>query len=104
MNLIDLFDLKERIATATPDSTITIGKDVDCGLFAPFVGGGSCLEIACDENIVIPVSCIYDLYIEGLKPHGYDIDEVYGLIRTCWHGTILSEQFSVDDKEISVAN
>ena len=63
---------------------IVIEKDVMCGLFNPWVGGGSILEIELPENLTIPADMIWSVWIEGSKKHGYDVDEVYGLVSSCW--------------------
>ena len=66
------------------DGEIVIEKDVMCGLFNPWVGGGSILEIELPENLTIPADMIWSVWIEGSKKHGYDLDEVFGLVSSCW--------------------
>lgn len=58
-----------------------------CGLYDPWSGGGSVLEIELDKDVKLPIK--YTIFcVEGCKMHGYDIDEVYGLIGSCWKETI----------------
>lgn len=66
------------------DGEVVIEKDVMCGLFNPWVGGGSILEIELPENLTIPADMIWSVWIEVSKKHGYDVDEVYGLVSSCW--------------------
>lgn len=71
-----------------PDSGeyIVMGKDVECGLFNPWIGGGSLLEIELEKDIKIPMKAIWSAWIEagvhGCCPLGYSIDEVYGINRS----------------------
>lgn len=66
---------------------ILIGKDTECGLFDSINGGGSVLEISLDKDIKLPISYA-NVCVEGCNAHGYDVNEVYGLIDNCWKSTI----------------
>lgn len=63
---------------------IVIDKNVECGLFNPWLGGGSVLEIDCEKDIKIPTKAIWKAWIEvhGGCDSGYTVDEVYGLCRS----------------------
>ncbi len=63
---------------------IVIDKKVECGLFNPWLGGGSMLEIDCEKDIKIPTKAIWKAWIEvhGGCDSGYTVDEVYGLCRS----------------------
>lgn len=80
----------------TANQKITVSKDCEIGLFAPFVGGGSTLEIHLDKDFEIPVDMLYDVQIEhsgnysGL--HGfYTVDSVYSLVSSCWRANMKFE-------------
>lgn len=80
----------------TAKQKITVSKDCEIGLFAPFVGGGSTLEIQLDKDFEIPVDMLYDVQIEhrgnysGL--HGfYTVDSVYSLVGSCWRADMKFE-------------
>lgn len=101
MPLFDYFDLREAIAAEKElnnsyvledrkgTGTITISKDTMCGLFDPWSGGGSSLEIELDKDVVLPIKCIFTAEIEtGKSEYGYSVDDVYGLIESAWNGTI----------------
>lgn len=102
MDLFELFDLKRVIETEQKDmpdkyhpqncntkGTIIISKDTMCGLFDPWQGGGSVLEIELDKDVVLPIKYIWKANIE--KRGGswnYGIDEVYGLCSSAWSGKV----------------
>lgn len=80
----------------TANRKIIVSKDCEIGLFAPFVGGGSTLEIQLDKDFEIPVDMLYDVQIEhrgnysGL--HGfYTVNSVYGLVDSCWRADMKFE-------------
>lgn len=85
MSLFDYFNLREKMKES---GYIIISKDTMCGLFDSWNGSGSVLEIELDKDVKIPTEMIWDACIEGTKQHGYDIDEVYGLISSAWHGEV----------------
>lgn len=66
---------------------IVIDKKVECGLFNPWLGGGSVLEIDCEKDIKIPTKAIWKAWIEvrGGCDSGYTVDEVYGLCRSVFN-------------------
>lgn len=100
MSLFDLFDVielkhKEYDEKGKYDprknenskSYMVLGKETMCGLYNPWSGGGSVLEVELDKDVKLPVKyAIFD--IDGCKMHGYDIDEVYGLVGDCWKETL----------------
>lgn len=100
MSLFELFDLielqnKEYDEKGKYDprknekskSYIVLGKETMCGLYDSWSGGGSVLEVELDKDVKLPIK--YAVFcVEGCKMHGYDIDEVYGLIDSCWKGTV----------------
>ena len=83
--LNDTIESADYYYNVRPDSGeyITLGKNVECGLFNPWLGGGSTLEIALEKDIKIPMKAIWSAWIEvyGGCPYGYSVDEVYGLDR-----------------------
>lgn len=71
-------------------SYIMIGKNTECGLFDTFRGGGSTLEIVLKKNVKVPIQCI-KLTIDGVRRYGYDVDEVYGLVGSCWKESVKTD-------------
>lgn len=100
MPLFDLFDLielqnKEYDEKGKYDprknekskSYIVLGKETMCGLYDSWSGGGSVLEVELDKDVKLPIK--YAIFcVEGCKMRGYDINEVYGLIDSCWKETV----------------
>lgn len=90
MKLSELFTIKEQMNDENSKNNILIiSKDTMCGLFDEFAGGGSVLEIELDKDINITYAMIHNIWIDGANTHGYDVNEVYGLVEQCWKGTIV---------------
>ena len=70
--------LKER----TGRGWITIDKDVICGLYDPWNGSGSVLEIALDKDVRLPIRCIESAKHDGCR--GYSIRSIYGCGSGFW--------------------
>ncbi len=67
--------------------SITFNKDVMCGLYNPWNGSGSLLEIELEKGVTVQKKNIYQVQLEGAKEKncgGYKVDEVYGLVHSCW--------------------
>lgn len=93
MSVLDLIDFKDRLNNKTIDK-FTVSKNSECGLFAPFVGGGSCLEIVLDKDVEIPAEYVWTIHPDGIPPYlvPYDVDNVYGLVSDAWRGTLTYER------------
>ena len=59
-----------------------------CGLFNPWNGGGSVLEVQLEKDIEIPLSILFDVSMDGEKTYGYDVNEVYGLCGDAWDAEV----------------
>lgn len=118
MDLFDLFDLQKAIKeeheviekegnhyhpyNSETRGTIVISKDTMCGLFDPWFGGGSVLEIELDKDVVLPIKFLWKAEVEKRGSSiGYGIDEVYGLIDSCWDGKVkeIHPMESVENKQ-----
>ena len=68
-------------------SYIVLGKETMCGLYDSWNGSGSVLEIELDKDVKLPIKyCVF--CVDGCKMHGYDVDDVYGLVGNCWKETL----------------
>ena len=77
LELLDAVDKGEQF--------LTFKKDTMIGLFNDWSGGGSLLEVELDKPFVVPVSMVRNVQVEGSRDkYGYTVDEVYGLIGSCW--------------------
>lgn len=111
MDLFKYFDLMEAIKSEQDlnesytyedrkgTGYLVISKDTMCGLFNPWSGSGSVLEIELPDDLKIPFKAIWDVEIEtGKSKYGYSVDNVYGLIGSCWDGTV-KEIHPMDEKK-----
>lgn len=84
MTLGQAIALKERMEE-NPNGSIVLDKNVTCGLFNPWQGGGSVLEIACEKDVEIPFDNIWKLYVDERRGNRYDsIHNVYGTNDALW--------------------
>lgn len=58
-----------------------------CGLYNPWSGGGSVMEVQLDKDVRLPVM-FAEICVEGCKSRGYDVGEVYGLCKDCWKESV----------------
>lgn len=84
MTLGQAIALKEQMES-NPNGSIVLDKRVECGLFDPWEGGGSVLEIACEKDVDIPFENIWKFYIDERRSNRYDsIHNVYGTDSSLW--------------------
>lgn len=68
---------------------IVIDKDTVAGLFDPWSGGGSVLEIQLEKDVRLPIRYIRSALPDGCD--GYSIDSVYGLCGSAWESDAVKE-------------
>ena len=84
MTLGQAIALKEQMES-NQNGSIVLDKGVECGLFDPWEGGGSVLEIACEKDVEIPFENIWKFYIDERRSNRYDsIHNVYGTDNSLW--------------------
>lgn len=84
MTLGQAIVLKEKMKS-NPNGSIVIDKNATCGLFDPWEGGGSVLEIACEKDVEIPFENIWKFYIDESRSNQYgSIHNVYGTDSSLW--------------------
>ena len=84
MTLGQAIALKERMKE-NPNGSIVLDKNVTCGLFNPWDGSGSILDITCEKDIEIPFENIWKFYIDKRRGNRYDsIHNVYGTDDSIW--------------------
>ena len=74
--------------------TITVSKDTMLGLLAPFVGGGSTLDIYLDKDFEFSTDMIYDVQIESRDQRSgvfrcWSVDSIYGLCGDAWDSKMI---------------
>ena len=68
---------------------IVLDKSTMCGLYDPWNGGGSVLEVELEKDVRLPIKYIRcALPDEGHWPHEYSIGSVYGLCGSAWRSTV----------------
>lgn len=67
---------------------LSFGKDTDIGIFNEWAGTGGLLEFKLDKPFVVPAGMVREIQIEGAKNSGYTVDQVYGLVGSCWKETL----------------
>ena len=78
------YGIRTEFENKISKSKLTIDKSVTCGLYNPWSGGGSLMEIALEKDVVIPLSMIHYAGCDDGKLYGYGVGEVYGVNRSFW--------------------
>lgn len=66
---------------------IIIDKDVECGIYDPWNGGGSLLEIQLEKDVRLPGRFIYSAVPDKMQKN-CSIDRVYGLVSSAWKNAV----------------
>ena len=68
---------------------IVLGKETMCGLYDPWAGGGSILEVELEKDVKIPIKFIRCALPDDCRlHHEYSIGSVYGLCSGAWKDTV----------------
>ena len=80
---IEAAGLKPGAETKQP---LKFEKDVTIGLFDPWQGGGSLLEITLEKPLIIPGEMVFKIQVENArkKGYGYTVNEVFGMSEQSW--------------------
>ena len=66
-------------------SAVTMPKGSMIGIFAPWNGSGSVLDIELEKDFTFKREDISDVQIEGVKPdQSYTVNQTYGLVSSAW--------------------
>lgn len=82
MTLRDLLDINTKLKEQTKPRKITVTKSIMCGLYDPFLGGGSVLEVELEKDVEIPFKIIRSCLPDG--GDNYGVDDIYGLTGKAW--------------------
>lgn len=82
-------DANEYYELLKKDSEGYVGfnKSAYCGTFNPWAGSGG-LSIELEKDVVFPKSYINRVQVEGADNSEYTVDEVFGLVNSCWDSTV----------------
>lgn len=89
MELNRLIKLQTAKYDATQNSdcgTLVLDKSVECGLYDPWNGGGSCLEIQLEKDAEVPIKYIRSALPDG--GDGHSIENVYGICGSAWKDVV----------------
>lgn len=104
MTVLAEMSIREFIEMQQGEKQITMPQNTDIGIFNPWVGAGSCLEIELKKPLVFSTDMIRDVQVEGAKMEfEYSVDSVYGLVGSCWKPVGTIEEVSRDEKEFANA-
>ena len=68
---------------------IVLGKETMTGLFDPWAGGGSVLEIELEKDVRIPIRFIRSAMPDGCDDCGrYGVGDVYGMCGSAWEDSL----------------
>lgn len=85
MTVLAKMSIKDFIEMKQGDKHITMPKECMIGIYNPWNGAGSVLDIELEKDLVFSTDMIRDVQIEGVKPQWeYTVDNVYGLIGSAW--------------------
>lgn len=77
-------NLKEKMKS-NPNGSIIVDKRATCGLFNPWDGSGSILDISCEKDVKIPFENIWKFYVDESRSDRYNsIHSVYGTDSSLW--------------------
>ena len=62
---------------------LRIEKDAVCGLFDPWSGAGSTLDLELEHDVVLPIELVHEI-TPDVCLYRYGVDEVYGLVGRAW--------------------
>ncbi len=80
---------------------IVLGKETMCGLYDPWGGGGSVLEVELERDVKLPIKYIWLAIPDEAKGHGYQVGDVYGMCGSAWRDTLKEMRLPKKMKEAS---
>lgn len=102
MTVLAKMSIREFIEMQRGEKQITMPQNADIGIFNPWNGSGSCLEIELKKPLVFSSDLIRDVQVEGAKMEfEYSVNNVYGLVGSCWKPVKSIEAVSRDEKEVA---
>ena len=95
MTVLAEMSITDYIAMQEGDKKIVVSPRSTIGIFNPWNGSGSILDIQLEKPLTFSTDMIHDIQIEGVKPdYSYTVDQVYGLVGSCWIRPIAIEDIA----------
>lgn len=77
--------VEDFIKMQTPGTEVVMPKDAMLGIYNPWNGSGSVLEIELEKDFAFTTDTVRNMQIEGVKPaYEHTVDDAFGLVGTCW--------------------
>lgn len=81
-NLYSVVVTKNKTKDKAKQKELILEKGTPCGLYDPWNGAGSMLEIKLEKDVVLPIEFVDSAYPDGQR--GYGITSIYGLCSSFW--------------------
>lgn len=66
------------------NNNLIFNKNCEIGIFNEWAGCGGLFEIELEKDFIVAKNMVRGFQIEGAKNQNYTVDEVYGLVTSCW--------------------
>ena len=83
MTLGQWIEVRENWMQARHMGALRIEKDAVCGLFDPWSGAGSTIDLELEHDVVLPIELVHEI-TPDVCLYRYGVDEVYGLVGMAW--------------------
>lgn len=83
MTLEQWIEVLENWMQASRRGALRIEKDAVCGLFDPWSGAGSSLDLELEHDVLLPIELVHEI-TPDVCLYRYGVDEVYGLVGQAW--------------------
>lgn len=82
----ELLDTLDNLLSGDKDKGVLISVGTSMGLYDPWNGCGSQLDIKAEKPFIIPSDMVHNIQVENASNHGYGytVDETYGMVGTVW--------------------
>lgn len=97
MSLKEAFDLHEMAGRGNEylqkeeiinNSSIILKKETPCGLYDPWSGAGSVLDIELEKDVELPLKFVDSILPDGCR--GYSVVNIYGMCTSFWENNCVS--------------
>ena len=91
MTLGQWIEVRENWTQAGHIGALRIKKDAVCGLFDPWSGAGSTIDLELEHDVVLPIELVHEI-TPDVCLYRYGVDEVYGLVGQAWGAEVEYEE------------
>lgn len=91
MTLGQWIEVRENWMRTRHKGALRIEKDAVCGLFDPWSGAGSAMDLELEHDVVLPMELVHEI-TPDVCLYRYGVDEVYGLVGKAWGAEVEYEE------------